>query len=209
MEAAYQNIRMKPIHDVQDSLVGTAADENALVIFRQQQINLMAEIIRNKAGICLKGKTEGMNRIFMGAGVTAQEHKAGKRFENILHRFQTGEDTECRVKADIFSGTVVMGFESIATEIDRGIGHKLKKTADSAAMVIVTMGEDSKIGGLQVNAHVGCIIDKGTALSHVEENIVSVGFNEETEPMFRDKIGGGCGIFHQYCNLHSNHLKKE
>lgn len=75
MEAAHQNIRLKPRCQIADSLVGAAADEDALFPFPYQQVLLVAKILRQKKSLLFYLQSAGVSPKGAKAAVAAIEGK--------------------------------------------------------------------------------------------------------------------------------------
>ena len=64
MEAADQDIRTEPVHDIEDSFMRTAADHDAFSVVRQNKVLLVTEIFRYEFSVFLHLKTERNDLVF-------------------------------------------------------------------------------------------------------------------------------------------------
>ena len=63
VKTADQHIRMKPLHNIQDALVGASADQHPPCSVVDQQILLMPKIIRHKVRVIFRRQAGAVGRI--------------------------------------------------------------------------------------------------------------------------------------------------
>ena len=144
VEAAEEHIRTEPAEDVQQSLVGTAAEAVFTAVFLQQQI-LFVEIVIVHMDIVLPdglaedAEREGAQQIIAGA-----QGDALGDFQHILHTDQPGIFLQGRIQTDVFSAAEVFS-EGVTVYVDRRMVIDLQEPFQTAAVVVVTVGEDAQI----------------------------------------------------------------
>lgn len=206
VEAAEKDIRTEPVENIQKTLVGTTAEANLSAIFFQQQVLLMKVMVIGMTAVLTHGlpkDTEGKRPQQVVAGAQGD---AGEELRDIRYRYQPGIALQAVIQTDVFSAAEIIA-EGIFVEIDRGVVIKFQKPFQTAAMVIVTMGQNAKVRLCQVNVQLRCIVSKGTGLTGVKEDIVRVRFDVETQTVFGGQIFRRGGIFNQNRYFHGHYLR--
>ena len=78
----------------------------------------------------------------------------------------------------------------------------LQKPEHTAAVVIVTVGEDGKVRGFQIDAQLCGIVRKGPGLARIKEEPAAVRLHKEAQAVLGGQIGRKGGIFHECCDFH-------
>ena len=96
-----------------------------------------------------------------------------------------------------------MGLKGMAAQVHLRPFIQLKKPAQTAAVIIMPMGQHRHIHQGQIHPQLFGIVGKSAALSHVKEDPAAQGFYVQAQAMLRSKALQG-SIFHQYPNFHGS-----
>ena len=114
----------------------------------------------------------------------------------------TGGLPEPVVQADVLLGAVAVVAKGVAADIELRPAVALQKAGHAAAVVVVPVGEDGVIRSFQVDAKLLCVVREGPALARVEEKLVPVRLNKQTQAVLGGEIGGNSGVFNECGEFH-------
>ena len=183
VKAAHQYIRLKPARNIQYAPVGTAADEHPLSIFTNGQVLLVPEIIRAELAALAPGQPGAVKRHRHGHSLAAVQRNARAQLRHALNRHDAPALGKRGIHADIALLAMVMRAKGMAADVYRSVVVDFKEAHQSAAVVIMPVGEDRKIHLRQVNTHLQRVFGKGVRLSRVKENAPVARFNVQTQSM--------------------------
>ena len=102
MEASDEDVRRKPIHNIQNSLMRTTAKQDAFSVFLYHQILFMTKIVGNQAAVLHFGQAEMIKMIFSHFIVARKKAKRGIDFINIIRKNDSGIVCNRDVETNIF-----------------------------------------------------------------------------------------------------------
>jgi len=201
VEAAKEHIGPEPVQDIQQALVGAAAEAVFSVVCFQQQVLLMEVGIVGMDTVftdtlAKDTEGEGPQQIIAGA-----QGDARPDLQHILHRDQPGMVFQCRVQTNV-PAAAEMFPEGMAAEIHRGVVIFCQEPCQASAVVIVAVGQDAEIHGIQVDAQLFRIVRKGTGLACIEEDGVAAGFDQQAQAVLGGQILPAGGVFNENGDLH-------
>ena len=199
MEAADKHIRLKPPGNVQNTLVGTAADEDLLSRFFHQQILLVAEILRDPDAVFFRRHSGGIRR-------RQRDGQQGDAFPQpgfSIGKAQPGISLQQRIDADVFSFCVVPGRKGMAAEKNRGMVIDIQKADKTVSVVMVGMGQHRQFHCLQIHTHFFRVVRKGSGFSRVKQKSPVPGFDVQAQAVLRRQVTAARGVFDQRYNFHS------
>ena len=89
-----------------------------------------------------------------------------------------------------------MRLKSIDAEIHRGFLIQFQKPFQTAAVIIMPVGENGQIHRRKIHSQPLCVDREILRLSRVKQNPVSFSLQVQTQPVFRKHIRNSCSIFH-------------
>ena len=98
------------------------------------------------------------------------------------------------VQAQILGLAGIEGAEGVLVDIDGGGMVDLQKALQSAAVVIVAVGDDHQIHLFQIHAHLPGIVQKVPGHAGIKEDLVALGFNIHTQSGLSFQTGAAGGI---------------
>ena len=184
MEAAHQDVRPEPVHDVQDPLVGAPADEDPPARLLDQQVVLVPEVLGLEGPALLHRQTKAAQVVPAGLPVAGGKGQARRQDRLLPGQVQPGAGRQGGVKADVPLRAVVMGLEGVFVEVDRRGAVQLQKAGQPAAVVVVPMGEDRQVHRREIDPQSRRVAGKEAALPHIEQNLVPAGLDVKGEAVF-------------------------
>ena len=193
--------RVDGLDDIGDALVGTAGDQHHPAHVGNQQVLLVDEGILGQCAVLgldfqLTAGPKGVHlvlhiadegQLIVDAGVALGVDEPVLKF------------TECRVQADIAEGEVlllgVVGAEGVFVDVDFRLVVEAAERAQTAAVVVVAMGQHGDIHRFQVHAQLLGVADELVVGAHVEQNLVFGGLDIQAEAVSGGKVFPLCGIF--------------
>ena len=121
----------------------------------------------------------------------------------ILRKYPSSGFRKGRIHTNVFVGCVVMGTEGMGADIYRGGFVNFQKPGKPAAMIVVTVRENSEIHLGQIDAQLDGVLHESMALSGIEKDFCISGFDIQAQTVFAEKRFGTSGVFHQDGDLHS------
>ena len=187
--------------------MGTAAEAIFSAMLLQQKVLLVKVTVIRVGAILPNGLPEDTE------GKGAQQIVAGTQgdarldFQYVGYRDQTGIAFQRRVQTDVCSAAEIFS-ESMTVDVYRRMVIDFQEPLQTTTVVIVAMGEDTKIHGSQINAQLFRVVCKSTGLTGVEKNVAGAGFDVEAQTMLGSQVvPKGC-IFDEGCNFHETTLNE-
>lgn len=177
MEAADQDIGLKPVDDIQYSLVRTAAEQDFSAAFFDEKVLFMAEIFRVEDAVFQPGKAESAQIVFLPGMITGMECYAVGKDGVAFGKDQPFMLHEGSIQADVFCGAMIVGLEGMTIYVD-GSGIVLcKEAGEAAAVIVVAVGQNGDIHRRKVNTERGGIAREEVGLTHIKKNFVACGLD--------------------------------
>ena len=109
---------------------------------------------------------------------------------------------QLRIQADVFSLTVLVEQKGIPAQVYRRGLIDLQEFLQTAAVVIVTVGQHRKVHRSQIDIQLFGILGKGIGLPGIKEDPVHSRFNIKAQAVLADKLRAAGSIFDQCYNAH-------
>ena len=177
VEASHEDVGLEPPYNVYDSFVRTTADEDSFAVLFNEQILLVTKIVGDEIVAYFFGETKCPLIVEAHPIVAIGEGEMLVQGNDALHESDSGMSGKGCVQADVFSGAVVMGKKGIALNVNGCALVQLQELCQSAAVIVVTVGEDGKIHLAKIYTQRLSIAGEQIGLSHVEEDLVFLGFD--------------------------------
>ena len=147
MEAADQDIGLKPADNIQYASVGAAAEQDPPAAFFHEQVLFMTKIFWPEDTVLQDGKAESAQIVVLSHLFAGMESYAVGDYGNVPGIEQLSMLWKGGVQTDIFCGTMVMGLECMTVNIDGRGMIKRKKPGKAAAVIVVAVGQNGDIHG--------------------------------------------------------------
>ena len=201
MKAAYQHIRTKMPGNIQNTFMGTPADQNPLIPFCDLQILLMTKCIRQEGIFLFSVQSPAVAMPLQM--ITVGEVQILSRTATAFHKNQSVMETQIPIQADVLFCSVIVGTEGLLLEINGSFGIDLQKSFQATTMVIMAMGKHRQICLRKIHLQCLGIARKCIILSHIEEDVLMRRFNIQAKTVLGCYIlPTGC-IFCQNRNPHT------
>ena len=194
MESAKKHIRPEPAEDIQQSLVGTAAETVFFSSFFQKKILLMEIVIIGMSLILSDGLAKDTKLEWPQQIVAGTQRDTGFNLQNIIHRDQSGIALQFGIQSDVLFAAEILP-ESMRVDINRGMIIYFQEPFQTAAVVIVTVRQYAEIHDIQINSQFHGIVREGTGLAGIKQNGPGSGLDQQTQAMLCYKIVPEGGIF--------------
>ena len=187
VEPADEDVGLKPLLDVQDALVGAAAEEDPSPMLRHQQVLLMPEVVWHELAARARREPKGVDLVRGHPVVAREELEPVSQVEVVARVDEPVRLPERRVKADVLLPGVSMLLEGMPAEVDRRMVVELEEGRETAAMVVVAVRDDHGVDRAEVDAKPSCVVREGGRLARVEEGRSRVRLHEEAQPVLGDE----------------------
>lgn len=202
VESAHEHVGPQPLYDVQNALVGTAADDHEPSAFPEAEILFVREVVRLRMPIAHHEQilaVRGKGPRFFVAG--AKPHVVVQR-QNVVRRHDAGMPGQRGGHAyfPIVCGEVT--FKGAAMHIDGGVLVHGEEAGQTSGVIVVPVGHDGHVHKAQIYAQMHGVAGKGVRLSCVEENAVLFRFDVEAQTVLGGEAFVGRGVFQKRDDLH-------
>lgn len=164
----------------------------------------MPEIVGEEGAVLYHGESETAE-VARAGKVFAEDGDSVRKGGVPVGEAEAGAGRKGGVQTDVFGGAVIVGLESGAVEVDGGGGVAFEEGRESAAVVVVTVGEDGEVDGGEVDAQRGGVFGEEGGLPHVEEDAGTAGFDVQAESVFGAEGVAHGGIFNETGQSHLPH----
>ena len=97
------------------------------------------------------------------------------------------------VKSDVFLCAVVVRQKCVAVDIYGCVRIERKKCAESAAVVVMPVGQHGKVHRRKIDAAAGGVLCKQCPLTHIKQDFLIVGLNQQRKTVLgREVLAAGC-----------------
>ena len=177
MKAAHQHIRLEPGDNVQDPLVGAAAEKDALSILLNQQVLLVKEGVR----VAVQGQSGAVSAVGPGQVIAGRKGDTRGDFQGVIGKNKTGPALQLLGQADEFAGCVLVETEGIPPQVYWGGAVDFQEPDKAVSVVIVAVGKDGKIDRREVDAERFCVVGEGAGLAGIEEDFKAAGLDVQAQ----------------------------
>ncbi len=168
VEAADKVVGLEPGDDVQNTFVGATAEEDAFAVFFNEQVLFMAEVVFRDNAVFYAVQAKAAHVVGAGVGITGTEVYTVGGMRLLIYKNQSFMVGQGGIQADIFMVSVEMRLKSIGAHINGCLVVQLQKGFQTAAVVVVAVGEDCDVNERKVDSQLRGIYGKQIALPHVK-----------------------------------------